>query len=323
MALDGFFPKDIYGMAASIFTDFTQALPILTFLLSVGASAFGTSKFFLVGPLRLLPQEAPFSGKLSMTFIATLIVNVSFVFRVYAIENIFFSSLQNYTFDPSIEKYGTLISSIEPLLSHELRIPMYFLPIVPSMAFNIFSLQRALSFKTLIKLFFAFPQYFIAPCFLPIMFEAVTADDPEQRESVFKIKVWKVGSLINAIYIIIVPQILLVLSDVLRGVTDWKFTKVKGFSEAFGYGFLEKDSLILKYPYGNVISAVVVCTLCTGGLAFLVIKIKKLFVQESDVLGFSTYDTISWKILWIREISSNHGQINSLQVNIIAIIGYD
>ena len=187
MALDGFFPKDIYGIAASVFTDFTQALPILTFLLSVGASAFGTSKFFLVGPLRLIQPEAPLSGFLSLSFITTLFVNISFVFRIYAIEHIFFSSFQNYTLESSLEKRGTITSSIEALLSHELRLPLYFLPVLPSLIFNIFSLRRSLNFKALIKLFFIFPQYFIAPCFNPIMFEGITTDTQEQRMHIFKI----------------------------------------------------------------------------------------------------------------------------------------
>ena len=233
MALEGFFPKDIYGISASLFSDFRQALPILSFLLSVGASTFGTSKFFLIGPLRLLSQKAPLSGILSFTFLTTLIANASFVFRVHAIEHIFFSTFQNYTYEPFVETFGTLTSQIEPILPHNLRLPLYFLPILPSIALNIFSLRRSLNFQTLIKLFFVFPQYFIAPGFIPLMFEGITKDDKEQTTCNFKIKVWKLGSIINAIYIIWFPQIFLVMSDVLRGVTTWEFILVKDSEDSW------------------------------------------------------------------------------------------
>ena len=139
MALDGFFPKDVNGVATSVFTDFSQALPILTFLLSVGASAFGSSKFFLEGPLRLLSTKAPCSGMLSLTFLATLFVNTGFIFRVYAIEHTFFSKFHNYTYEHSIEKSGTITTSIDPLLSHEFRLLIYFLPVIPSFIVNIYS----------------------------------------------------------------------------------------------------------------------------------------------------------------------------------------
>ena len=320
MALDGFFPKDIFGRSTSVFTDrsvFRQALPILTFLLSVGVSALGSSKFFLVGPLRLLSHEAPLSGILSLTFITTIFVNISFVFRVYAIEHVFFSSFYNYTLENSIEKNGVITSSIEPLISHQLRLPLYFLPILPSIAFNIFSLRRSLDYKNLIKLFFTFPQYFIAPGFLPLMFQGITTDDPEQRTRKFKLKVWKRGSMINTIYIIFFPQLILVVSDILRGIIHWKFIVIKDLGDAHGFGFLEKNTSILKHPYGNIIFSLIVCTLCTAELAFLVWKLKKLFVEESDVLAFHSYDTTSWTVSWARELSSNYDQTNDLEVRII------
>ena len=128
MALDGFFPKNGFGIPTERFTDFTTVLPILTFILSVFASAFGISKFFLVGPLRLMSKEAPLAGMLTFTFLANLVINTGFVFRMYAIEQTFFSAYQNYTLEDSYEKHGSLISSIDPILSYKLRLLAYFLP---------------------------------------------------------------------------------------------------------------------------------------------------------------------------------------------------
>jgi len=148
------------------------------------------------------------------------------------------------------------------------------------------------------------------------MFEGIITDDPEQRTLTFKIKVWKVGSTINAIYIILVPQTILVLSDVLRGVTDWNFIRAK---DSYDSVFLEHNSSLLKYRYGNIVFAVIVCTLCTGGLAFLVWRVKKMFEQESDILAFRYHDATRWTVSWVRESSSIHGQTNELEVNIRTI----
>ena len=153
MALDGFFPKDAYGISTENFNDFTKVLPILTFMLSTFASAFGISKFFLVGPLRLISKEAPLAGMLSFTFLANLVINTGFIFRMYAIEHTFFSAYRNYTLEYSYEKYGSVTSSIDPILSHQFRLLAYFLPIFPSMIFNALSLRRSMNTKNLLKLF--------------------------------------------------------------------------------------------------------------------------------------------------------------------------
>ena len=79
MSLNGVFPHDDYGNSVEIFSSFTEAMPIVTFILSVMASAFGISKFFVVGPLKLLSQDTPLSGILSFSFLAHLFVNFGFM----------------------------------------------------------------------------------------------------------------------------------------------------------------------------------------------------------------------------------------------------
>ena len=320
MALDGFYPKDFRGFAAEVFTDFTQIFPLMSFLMSVNASSFGSSKFFLLGPLRLLPQKAPLHGILSFTFITALFVNISFVFRLFAIEHIFFSHFEKYYTEKSIEKFGHIMlepgATIEPILSPELRLPIYFLPIIPSMVINIFSLSRSLNFKSLFKLLLTFPQYFIAPCFFPVIFEGIIIDDPKASKSNFKIKVWKLGSIINAIYIMFVPQIIVIFSDVLRGVTDWNFQNAENSKDAFKGRFLEHNSTVFKHPFGNIVLALLVIILCSGGLLFLFRKANTLF-ELSDVLATCPHDTTSWKIKWIRETSPNHAQTNNVEVRFV------
>ena len=142
-------------------------------------------------------------------------------------------------------------------------------------------------------------------------------DDPAQQTRNFKIKVWKLGSLFNAIYLIFIPQTVLVFSDVLRGVTDWKFIAVKDTLEAFSQVFLEKNSSILNHPYGNILLAGIFCTLALGALMFVVRKETKFFTQESDVLAHLPRDSANWNISWIRELPLAHDQTNDLKVHII------
>ena len=95
---------------------------------------------------------------------------------------------------------------------------------------------------------------------------------------------------------------------------------VETWLEAWKNGFLEHNSSLLKYRYGNIVFAVIVCTLCTGGLAFLVWKVKKMFEQESDILAFRSHDATRWTVSWVRESSYIHGQTNDLDVNIRTLI---
>ena len=62
--------------------------------------------------------------------------------------------------------------------------------------------RKSLNFKSLFKLFISFPQYLIAPCFIPVMFEGITTNDREQRACSFKIKVWKniISSYLKSLY---------------------------------------------------------------------------------------------------------------------------
>ena len=61
--------------------------------------------------------------------------------------------------------------------------------------------------------------------------------------------------------------------------------------------FQEIKRSILKYPHENLLFSIIGCSLCTGvvWIRFLVWKLKKIFLQESDILRD-------------REISLNHDQ---------------
>ena len=107
MATNSFYPIDGFGRNVPYFTTFSQALPLITFCLSFFSSAFGMSRFLLNGPLSIVPKSAPFAGMLSAPFLALLLLNSMFCFRLFALEAIFFASYQKYSID-TFETFGDI-----------------------------------------------------------------------------------------------------------------------------------------------------------------------------------------------------------------------
>ena len=321
MTMGGFFPKDEYGVTTTVFDDLTQALPIASFLLSLFASSFGISKFFLKGPLKLISQEAPFSGMLSITFLAHLFVNLSFAFRIYAVESALFSAYRNYSLEFSYEKYGIVTSSIEPIFSYELRILLYLIPILPSMVVNILSLRRSMDFKSLGKLFLNFPQFSISPCFSPLVFEGVSSYDRETHQCQIKIKVWKRGSVVNAIYIGILPQLILIVSDVARGITSLNLIRTVSTEQSALLGYLEVKNSVFNHPYANIIIATTLCMLYVSGILYFFCKGSKQLEKLSDAVAIYSYDTQGEKtLLWILGQPPYNDQSTQMQVKYLLLI---
>ena len=300
MCLDGFFPHDDFGFAAEIFSNPAEALPVITFVLSVIASAFGISKFYVIGPLRLISRGSPLSSMLSLSFLVTLFLNFGFVFRIYAIEHSLFSEYLMSSGNFSYEEWGITVDSISPVLPHEYRLIFYLIPVLPSMLFNILSLYQSLNIISIFKLFLHFPQYLITSCFVPLIFKGVV--DEDQRKCRFKIKVHKLGTILNSIYIIFIPQVMLVISDYLRGVLHWEFTSsTNKFFDAGIKGDLETNSGMTKHPLGNIFVSISVCASNLVVLLLLFWKSGNLFVQESDVLGSRNLGQEHWNICWARK----------------------
>ena len=148
MCLNGFFPHDQFGFATEIFSDFTQILPAMSFCLSAFASAFGISKFYLIGPLQLISQDTLLSGLCSLSFLGHLFLNFGFVLRIYAIEHSLFSEYIISSSSFSYDKYGITTKSIPAILHYEYRLIFYLIPILPSLIFNILSLHQTLPIKS-------------------------------------------------------------------------------------------------------------------------------------------------------------------------------
>ena len=88
---------------------------VYTLIISLFTGSFGMSKFFVKGPLPILPQNAPLGGVLSSKFFTLMLLNTMFVVRIFCLEASFFSSYRGY--DVNFERLA-----IEPLISEEYRL---------------------------------------------------------------------------------------------------------------------------------------------------------------------------------------------------------
>ena len=94
MALEGFYPKNLAGYTVNYFNSYDQALPLISFVISMVTSSFGMTKFFLHGPVQLLPKNYPINGLISLPFFCTLLINCMFAVRMICIENAFFNAIR-------------------------------------------------------------------------------------------------------------------------------------------------------------------------------------------------------------------------------------
>jgi hypothetical protein len=92
------------------------------------------------------------------------------------------------------------------------------------------------------KYFTAYPQFIIGPMFSPIMFEGIPPNSNQNCKH--PLRIWKLGSIINSLFIGCLPSIILLVSEHVRGVSFWDFD----------YKYQENTSLF-KSSYGNTIFA--------------------------------------------------------------------
>ena len=248
MASGGLWPIDDAGFNTMPKT-FTEALPMVSLCLSIVASSWGMSKYFLASRHHILPQKGPAGGLLSIRFLGLIILNTMFAARLLCIESVFFSwySLKEYPESKGYMEYAIWIPT-EALISQPyMRIVIFFAPTVFPIIFNLITLAR--SSKQWKRLILSEPQILISPGFCPIIFRCVKAKSSHDQETP-NVYVWKLASIINAIYLGVLPQILMIAAHYMRGLDDLTHGK---FSSK-GQPDLVSNSLILS-EYGNVIFA--------------------------------------------------------------------
>ena len=114
------------------FSSFSSTQPILTFLLSSLAASYGTSKFFLCGPVQIIPKSSLFDGLLSCPFITLCLLNCMFIFRLISIESMLFT---NYRYENETT-WHLDSKGIDPIISPDFRLLMYLAPCLISFLVN-------------------------------------------------------------------------------------------------------------------------------------------------------------------------------------------
>ena len=239
MAVEGFYPKNSAGYTLTSYKTFNQALPLITFVTSMITSSFGMTKFFLQGPIPILPKDSALNGLISLPFIATLFLNSMFGIRAVCIENAFFSSYryQRYYKDEKDD----VLETIDPIIEPEYRLLMYLFPSFVSFLIN--ACRLSFTGSNIGQYIKQYPQIIIASCFTPFMFEG-------SKEN--SIRIWKLGSIFNAFFIGCLPQIVLLFMDHQRGIVNWDFIGIALKPE----GIYENNDALFKSRYGNSLFAI-------------------------------------------------------------------
>ena len=263
------------------FGRFEQALPLITLVLSTISSAFGMTNFFLKGPLPILPNDGPLDGILSIPFGCTLLMNTMFIVRIICIENAFLTSYRYQRYPKNLPSFKDdfLERTIDPIIPPEYRLVAYFTPVVISFTINLIKL--VCTGTKLVKCVRKYPQFLIASCFTPFMFEGCDENS---------IRIWKLGTVLNALFIGCLPQIILLYMEFYRGTVNWDFVGV----ELSGESLWENNDALFKHRYGNCLFASI-----SGVLyLFLIIFAFKLcsescFVCPKHLIKFSQIFSLS------------------------------
>ena len=248
-------------------------------MLSMFSASFGITKFQLNGPFTALPRNSALSGTLSTPFFLTLVLNTMFGVRIFLLESIFFSTYRltkppvhfNTTHYDHLIDYakGNYTSSIEPIIAPEYRLLVFLFPCAISMLAN--AIRLSFTIRGSRTFLVRFPQFLVTPAFSPLMFEGV---DSNQKNNDYPIKVWKVGSVINAIFIGIIPPIALLISDFQRGITKWEFnqTNFNNFNSEF-------NDAIFKHILGNTVFSLT-CLALFSTIIVLFFFSEYIFVRQ-------------------------------------------
>ena len=251
-ANETFYPRDDDGNPRYHFKDFNETIPFITVLLSLFSSSFGMSKFFLAGPIQFLSEKATVNGLFSISFLCLCLINSMFGFRIVCLESALFTTYRYEIFDNATISFET-IKQITPIIPPEYRLLAYLSPCIVPFMINISRLWCTP--KATWAYFMKYPQFLVSPCFTPFMFEGHKSDNPGNH---YNIRIWKLGSVINAIYIGCLPQCILLISDYCKGVHHWKFGRNTDTVDSH-------DDALFKQEYGNTIFA------ATTALLFLLL----------------------------------------------------
>ena len=234
-----------------MFSSFSDVWPLVTFSLCLASSSYGMSKYLTLAPI----DNKPCDKLLSLKFVAMMFLSSFFIMRLYCLDNIIFSYYQIY---PNNLKNGSLEPSvIEPLISLSYkhgRLLIYFLPSCLSMTVNFIRLKQTKA--DLETILYKNPELFILSGFSPFIFEKINTSKIKVHQlwSTNQLQIWRYGTILNAIYIGIVPSIALLISECARGITAIDLTPNQVTETRYASASL---NLLLNSSKANVLFTIV------------------------------------------------------------------
>ena len=279
-------PIDISGTARTSFSSASDVWPLIGFVLGLVSSSYGMSKFLLLVPI----DNKPINTLCSPRFLGMIFLNTFFVVRIYSIDNILFAY---YVFYPNNMKDGSLDPSvaIKPLLTSNfknVRLLIYLLPSYFSIVANLIRLKYTrVSLK---RLLMDTPQILILSGFSPVMFERSSLSKIHQSGN-NKLQIWRYGSVINGIYICIVPLVALIISEHTRGITELDLNPIQEIETKYSSASF---NLLLNSGKANVIFASVF-GLLSGLIVFALFS--KRFECSRETPSSSKNNDISEKFI--------------------------
>ena len=239
-------PINDIGTAGTNFTSATDVWPLLCFVIGLVSGSVGMSKYQLLAPV----NNKPIDNLCSIKFLGLIFLNTFFIVRLYSIENILFSYYQYYPNtlkDGSLDPY--LIEPMIPLSYKHVRLIFYFLPAYISIMANLMRLKYTKA--SLKDIFITSPQLLILPGFSPFIYEQVPSPNFRSNETT-QLKIWRLGSIANGIYMGVAPSIALITSEYLRGITEFEFDPTQQTAKTYANSSL---NLLFSTPIANVVFA--------------------------------------------------------------------
>ena len=199
----------------------TTTFGVLTFTSSCLSATYGIGKFFVTSRLRLLKEWSVGGVLLFMCFSST------FILRLFYTEMVFFAFNYNT---------GWLSNRLVP------RLAIYLVWGIPSFILNLKRLFATGGVEKTLKLLSYYPQVMVAPCITFFTFEwqgpqsrrnnsdvyekgsnnnqapkHITKPSQEEVTKQSGFRVWTFGSLINALYMLLIPSIFIIFCRPIEG----------------------------------------------------------------------------------------------------------
>ena len=207
----------------------TTTFGVITFATSCLSATYGIGKFFVTSRLKLVKEWSLGGVLLFMCF------SSAFILRLFYTEIVFFA----FNYDG-----GWLSRSLIP------RLAIYLMWGIPSFIFNLTKLLATGGIDKTLKLLSFYPQVLLAPCFIFFTFEwfgderGLDSNCVDENDNVKKkpensnhvqlpgtysqktigFRVWTVGSIVNAIYMLLIPSVFVIFVTPVDGLIPFDVT---------------------------------------------------------------------------------------------------